>query len=273
VSGSTDVYYTTDGTAVLSGDVPSATAKVYAGPIPITAANTRVNILGYDAAGDFSTLTGVVSPAPAATAAVPADLRVESTQPAGADAANPQGVVNLSWTGVQDATDYRVQAWTVVGTGTSAVVTRAAQYDKIVTTSTASITNLPKNTDGQRYRFRVASRTPAATTFSANSAPVDATVAGDAVTIELADYRTGNEFRLGGSGTIVGATITVLRSNAAGTAPTTTVLGTAPVTALAPPEVGGDWVLRLAPPPANPGKVFIRSSQGGVFGPFDVTVV
>ena len=102
--------------------------------------------------------------------------------------------------------------------------------------------------------------------------PVDAAVPGDEVAIELADYRTGNEFRLGGTASIVGATITVLRSNAAGTAPTTTVVGTAPVTAVAPPEVGGEWELRIAPPPANPGKVFIRSSQGGVAGPFDVTV-
>ncbi|WP_448625580.1 chitobiase/beta-hexosaminidase C-terminal domain-containing protein [Geodermatophilus sp. URMC 64] len=273
VSGSTDVYYTTDGSAVLTGDVPSATAKVYTGPIPITAANTRVNVVGFDAAGDFTTLTGLVSPAPAAPAAVPTNLAVESVGAAGADAANPQGRVSLSWNAVQDATDYRVQVWTVTGTGTTATVTRAAQFDKIVTTPTADITNLPKNADGQRYRFRVASRTPAATTFSANSANVDATVPGDEVSIELADYRTGNEFRLGGSASIVGATITILRSNAAGTAPTTTVIGTAPVTAVAPPEVGGEWVLRLAPPPANPGKIFIRSSQGGVAGPFDVTVV
>jgi Chitobiase/beta-hexosaminidase C-terminal domain len=272
VSGSDDIYYTTDGSDVLTGDVPSATAKVYTGPIPITTANTRVNVVGFDAAGDTSTLTGLVSPAPAAVAAVPTGLTVESVGGAGADPAAPQGRVSLSWTGVKDATDYRVQVWTVVGTGTTATVTRAAQYDKIVTTSTADITNLPKNADGQRYRFRVASRTPAATTFSANSTPVDAAVPGDTVAIELADYRTGTEFRLGGSGTIVGATITVLRSNTAGTAPTTTVLGTAPVTAVAPPEVGGEWELRIAPPPANPGKVFIRSSQGGVAGPFDVTV-
>ena len=273
VSGSTDVYYTTDGTDVLTGDVPSATAKVYTGPIPITAANTRVNVVGFDAAGDTSTLTGLVSPAPAAAAAVPTGLAVESVSGAGADPAAPQGKVNLSWTAVKDATDYRVQAWTVTGTGTNAVVTRAAQYDKVVTTSTAEITNLPKNTDGQRYRFRVASKTPAGTAFSGNSTPVDATVPGDSVAIELADYRTGTEFRLGGSASIVGATITVYRGNAAGTAATTTVLGTAPVTAVAPPEVGGEWELRISPPPATaPGTVFIKSSQGGVAGPFAVTV-
>ena len=39
---------------------------------------------------------------------------------------------------LEPGTDYRVQAWTVTGTGTTAVATRAAQYDKIVTTSTAS---------------------------------------------------------------------------------------------------------------------------------------
>jgi Chitobiase/beta-hexosaminidase C-terminal domain len=272
VAGSTDVYYTTDGTDVLTGDVPSATAKVYSGPIPITAANTRVNVVGFDAAGDTTRLTGLVSPAAAAAATVPTDVRVESVGAAGANATAPQGRVNLSWTAVKDATDYRVQVWTVTGTGATAAVTRAAAFDKIVTTSTAEITNLPKNTDGQRYRFRVAARTPAATTFSTNSTQVDATVPGDEVAIELADYRTGNEFRLGGSASLVGATITVLRSNAAGTAPTTTVVGTAAVTAVAPPEVGGEWELRIAPPPVNPGKVFIKSSQGGVAGPFDVTV-
>jgi hypothetical protein len=272
VTSDGDVYYTTDGSDPTLADMPADNATLYTAPIQVAAANTTIKLAAFDASGNITRLQGVASPAPAATAAVPTGLTVESVGAAGADAAAPQGRVSLSWNAVQDATDYRVQAWTVVGTGTSAVATRAAQFDKIVTTPTADITNLPKNTDGQRYRFRVASRTPAATAFSANSGMVDATVAGDEVAIELADYRTGNEFRLGGSASIVGATITVLRSNTAGTAPTTTVLGTAPVTAVAPPEVGGEWELRIAPPPANPGKVFIRSSQGGVAGPFDVTV-
>ncbi|MGK5171935.1 chitobiase/beta-hexosaminidase C-terminal domain-containing protein [Geodermatophilus sp. CPCC 205761] len=281
VTSDGDVYYTTDGSDPTLADMPSATAKLLkAGEtIPVTTANTTIKLAAFDAAGNITRLEGVASPAPAAAAAIPQGVTVDSVVPAGPSATAPQGAVNLSWTAVQDATDYRVQVWTVAGTGSTATVTRAAQFDKVVTTPSAEITNLPKNADGQRYRFRVASRTPAATTYSANSANVDATVTGDAVTIELAAYRTGNEFRLGGSASMVtnGAgqpvTITVYRSNTAGTAPGTAIAGaTAPVTALVAPEVGGEWELRLAPPPANPGRVWIKSSEGGIAGPFDVTV-
>jgi hypothetical protein len=268
-----DVYYTTDGSDPTLADMPADNATLYTAPIPVTVANTTIKLAAFDAAGNITRLQGVASPAAAAPAAIPTGLTVDSVGAAGPVAADPQGRVNLSWTAVQDATDYRVQVWTVRGTGTTATVTRAAQFDKIVTTPNTEITNLPKNTDGQRYRFRVASRTPAATTFSANSAPIDATVAGDEVAIGLADFRAGVDFRLGGSGSIVGSTVTIYRGNAAGTAATSTVLGTAPVTAVAPPEVGGEWELRLSPPPTTaPGTVFIRSSNGGVAGPFTVTV-
>jgi hypothetical protein len=273
VTSDGDVYYTTDGSDPTLFDMPADNAVLYTAPIQVTAANTTIKLAAFDAAGNITRLQGVASPPAAAVAAVPTGLTVDSVAAAGPDAAAPQGRVSLSWNAVPDATEYRVNAWTVVGVGANAVVTRAAQFDKRVTTPNAEITNLPKNTDGQKYRFRVASRTPAATTFSANSAPIDATVAGDDVAIEQADFRAGVDFRLGGSGSIVGSTVTIYRGNAAGTAATTLVLGTAPVTALAPPEIGGEWELRLAPAPTTaPGTVFIKSSNGGVAGPFTVVV-
>jgi hypothetical protein len=43
---------------------------------------------------------------------------------------------------------------------------------------------------------------------------------------------------------------------------------------VAPPEVGGEWDVRLrngASPATNPGRIFVESSMGGVAGPFTVS--
>jgi Chitobiase/beta-hexosaminidase C-terminal domain len=272
-----DVYYTTDGSDPTLFDMPADNAVLYTAPIEVKTVNTTIKLAAFDAAGNITRAEGVASPAPAATAAIPTGLTVDNVGPAGVTTP-PQGRVNLSWTAVQDATDYRVQLWTVTGTGTNAVATRLTGFDKIVTTPTAEITNLPANTDGQRYRFRVASRTPAATTFSAVSTPVDATVTRDQVSIAQAAYRAGGEFRVAGAAShpvdAAGAVVTVQvfgPARAGANTPSTTALGTAPV-ALVAGEVGAEWELRIPAPATNPGRVWIKSSLGGVAGPFDVTV-
>ncbi|MCF3141448.1 fibronectin type III domain-containing protein [Paenarthrobacter sp. AR 02] len=76
------------------------------------------------------------------------------------------------------------------------------------------------------------------------------------------------DFRVDGTSTVVGGTITV-RSGGPGGA----VLGTAPVTAAAAPGTGGIFTLRLRDgnaPAANPGTIWIESTLGGTAGPITV---
>jgi hypothetical protein len=90
----------------------------------------------------------------------------------------------------------------------------------------------------------------------------------DRVTIGTARWKAG-DFRVTGTGSAVGATITVHQGSLGGR-----VLLTAPVTAAAPPETGGVWDARArnaAAPAANPGTIWIESSVGGTAGPFTVS--
>jgi hypothetical protein len=90
----------------------------------------------------------------------------------------------------------------------------------------------------------------------------------DRVTIGTARWKAG-DFRVTGTGSAVGATITVHQGSLGGR-----VLLTVPVTAAAPPETGGVWDARArnaAAPAANPGTIWIESSVGGTAGPFTVS--
>ncbi|MCZ2858253.1 fibronectin type III domain-containing protein [Blastococcus sp. VKM Ac-2987] len=275
------LYYTTDGspvTTVEGGNVPSATATLYTAPIPVTTADTTVNYVAIDAAGNATHGSGVVSPAPAAPAVAPTGLAITGTAGAGPDPAAPQGRVDLAWNPVPDATGYRVRVFlrTDATATDAATVVLQPDRDVVVTGTTAQVTGLPKSADGQRYVFRVQSRTPAATAYSTLSAGVNHRVVGDDVAIGLAQFRTGDEFRISGSGTVPGATITVHRTNAAGTGPVATPLAGYPtgvVGAIEAPENVGAWEITVDPAPATaPAEIWIKSSEGSVSGPFPVEV-
>jgi hypothetical protein len=89
----------------------------------------------------------------------------------------------------------------------------------------------------------------------------------DRVTIGTSKWKVG-DFRVVGTGSLVGTTITVHRGSLSGT-----VLVQAAVTAAAPPGIG-DYDARSratgAPLNVNPGTVWIESSGGGTAGPFTV---
>ena len=51
-----DIYYTTDGSPAVAGDLPGDNAKLYTAPIPITAANTEVHAVAFDRAGNLDTV-------------------------------------------------------------------------------------------------------------------------------------------------------------------------------------------------------------------------
>jgi hypothetical protein len=266
VNSDGDVFYTTDGTDPTVADMPSATAKLLktGETIPVTAEMT-LNVVAFDAAGNKSpVLTGKVAPAPAAAAVSPTAIVVDSF---GA------GRINLSWDAVADATDYRVKVFRNPGNGQPQV--ELTELERIVTTPSVAFEGLTPNpvaATGQtqeKYNFRISARTPAGTAFSSPATTVNQFIPGDDVTVGLARYRAGNEFRLEGTGTAVGATITFYRPNATNTGPgaAITVGGTAlrtTVVAGATPAAG-DWALTVpAPLPTNPGTLWIKSDKGGV---------
>lgn len=86
----------------------------------------------------------------------------------------------------------------------------------------------------------------------------------DRVTIALAQWKTG-DLRVEGTGTMVGAVVTVRAGGPGGR-----VLGQVPVTAAAAPATGGVYSLRLrnaAAGTSNPGTLWIESTAGGTAGP------
>ena len=86
----------------------------------------------------------------------------------------------------------------------------------------------------------------------------------DRVTIALAQWKTG-DLRVEGTGTVVGAVVTVRAGGPAGR-----VLGQVSVTAAAAPATGGVYSLRLrnaAAGTSNPGLLWVESTVGGTAGP------
>ena len=57
-----DVYYTTDGSAVISGGLPTDAAQLYTGPIPISTDPTQIKAVAFDRAGNTTLLTGTFKP-------------------------------------------------------------------------------------------------------------------------------------------------------------------------------------------------------------------
>ena len=263
------IYYTTDGSAVTTeagGNVPSPTATMYTGTaIPITANNTPVNVVAIDASGNATHSSGVVSPKAAAAAVAPTGVAIVGFT--GAGPANNAGTIGVGWNPVPDATEYQVRVYdqTIGSTG----ATLLPQYDTTVAgTTNATVTGLPKSAPNHRYLVRVRAKTPAATGFGPISGGVAPTaiVPGDTIGVVSARWRAGDELEIRGSGTNAGATITVYAPNAAGTGPATRALAgypTAVVGALEAPDNTGPWAIVVDPAPAaNPGDLWVRSSEG-----------
>ena len=115
----------------------------------------------------------------------------------------------------------------------------------------------------------------AGTLAGAESAMVMATppAVTDTVSIGSARWKSG-EFRVSGTGSVPGATVTLHYVNADGSIGAAIPRATATVVAAVPPEVGGDWSIRLrnnAAPATNPGRIIAKSSNGGQTAPFTVT--
>jgi hypothetical protein len=262
VSATSDgqIYYTTGTDLVISGGLPSDAAQPYTGPIAITAPTT-LHIASFDDAGNYTVTEGMYAP-PAPTGE-PAPDPVPPAAPTGLTATPGQGSATLRWdAGDASVTGYQV---TVYDAGV-ALATQPAE----TTARTQTVTGL---TAGKEYGFTV--KAMAGTLASAESTMVMATpqAVTDSVTIGSARWKSG-EFRVSGTGSVPGATITLHLVNADGTIGAAIPRATATVVAAVPPEVGGDWSIRLrdnAAPATNPGRIIAKSSNGGQTAPFTVT--
>lgn len=90
----------------------------------------------------------------------------------------------------------------------------------------------------------------------------------DRVAVSSAQWKSG-DFRISGTGSVVGATVTIRVGG-----PTGRLLGQVAVTAAAAPATGGEFSLRLrnvAAGTTNPGSIYAESTVGGTAGPVLVT--
>jgi hypothetical protein len=251
-----DIYYTTDGTPAVSGDLPSDGARLYTGAIPITA-KTDLRWVAFDRAGNFTADLGTYAPT---VTPVPAPGQLTAPVPtAGQESAT------LKWESTDPSiTGYGVQAYKSTAQGD---VPDGAL--KETTAKTLTVTGL---TAGATYTFTVKAQNSAGYgPESAKSTPVKPTAVTDRLTITSAKWKAG-DFRVVGTGTVPNAVVTVHRVNADGSLGAAIANATANVAApVAPSTVGAfDVRVRTGAPTANPGRVFVKSSNGGVAGPFAV---
>lgn len=169
--------------------------------------------------------------------------------------------VTLTGAGSTPAATY---SWTQVLSG-------ATDPDKVTMAGTSTLNptftlplyKFPMTNKALTFRLTV-TKGPDSTT-----ADVKVTPQPDQVAIGTAKWKLG-DFRVTGTSTVVGASITLHKGSLSGAS-----LGTFPVTAAAPPATGGVFDARIrstvAPFNTNPGTIWIESSVGGTAGPFTVS--
>jgi hypothetical protein len=250
----TAIYYTTDGKPAVEGDLPTEDAMLYTGPIAITDPTT-LRWVGIDAAGNTDVIGGFGTYAPASATVQPPAAPTSLVATAG------QGSITLKWT----STDTTVKGFTVQA------YNAGAPYLDPIDTTDKTITIKPLNLGS--YTFTVTAKNAGGDTTSAMSAAVSPLAVTDTISIGTAKWKAGSDFRVTGSGSVVGATIQLYLVNANGSIGAAIPNALTTVTAAVAPAIGS-WDIRLrnGNVPPNPGRVIAKSSSGGVTAPFTVTV-
>lgn len=250
VASNGQVFFTTDGSPVISGDLPSDSAKLYTAPIPITGPTT-LKVAAFDQVGNFTLGGGDYKPVSVAALASPTGLAGTQTQDS----------VALTWNPVTGADGYQVTVYDASGA-------KLASQPPVTAVAKQTVTGL---TAGTTYQFSVASKNAAGLGTDSAMLVKKTDAATDRITISSAKWKTG-DFRVVGTGSQVGATVQVYRVNADGTLGAAITGASAAVVVAAPPGIG-DYSIRLRTnvPTTNPGRIIVKSSAGGQAGPFTVS--
>jgi Chitobiase/beta-hexosaminidase C-terminal domain/Fibronectin type III domain len=248
------IVYTLDGTDPLVGADAGNSVIQYAGPITIPVSPTPVTLryVAFDAANNASLAKSETYTFGAPRA--PGAPTINSVT-AGSTTAN------VRWTAPADPGTSPITGYTVTATppapGTPVSVTTVASA------TTADLNGL---TNGVQYSVTVSATSAAGTTASAPQTVTP--VPTEVVTVTSAIWKAG-DFRITGTGSVTGATISIRTGGFAGPVATTTLVP-API---APASVG-TWTVRIRTGPLaaapKPGQIWVTSSGGGQVGPVTV---
>jgi hypothetical protein len=254
-----EIYYTTDGSAAITADLPSDSAKLYGGPIAITADPTEIHWAAFDRAGNSTTGFGVYTPAKVQAPAAPTGLT----------GTEGQGEVTLKWADAGDAsiTGYQVNVYDAAGTALP-----ASQQPPATTARTQTITGL---TPGTTYQFSVTARNAGGPSPESANITLKPTAITDKVTVTSARFKTG-DFRVSGRSSATSGTVTVYRViPATATEPDKLEaipgMVNQPLAAATAPTTGSTYDARLRTTIARPAQIVVKSSNGGQSPKFTVT--
>lgn len=259
-SNTNQIVYTLDGSAVLDDNNKiSPTAILYYKPIHVTGPFT-LRAISFDRSGKFSSeLTGKFAPP---VAILPQAITVAPT------IVVENGGVTLSWTKPDDPSisSFGIEIFTQDGVKVG--ITR------IVTATSLIIKDLVSDTS---YQFSIMTQNTGGFSAPSPKTPVILfPLPTDIITITSARYIANRQFRITGTG-VVAATATLYSANADGTIGSIIFnRGTirpisAPIVCVGTTSCTFTMDVRNnAVPLIRPTRIYVKSSRGGVSGPFVV---